>query len=110
MYNREIHGFCSEFYTVEESIEVVVTTRGQSERIRIDALRDERTGTYCTKAYIGEHVSLPPTYPQTNGTFDRSRTSFRVWVDYELPWTDRESADQALGQALSFLRERCSNG
>ena len=31
MYNREIHGFCSEFYTVEESIEVVVTTRGQSE-------------------------------------------------------------------------------
>ena len=110
MYNRKWHDFCSEFYTVEKSIEVVVTTGGQSERIRIDALRNEMTGTCCTKAYIEEHVSLQPTYPQTSGKFDRSPRSLRVWVDYELPWTNWDSADEALGQALSFLRERCSSG
>ena len=110
MYNRESHDFCSEFYTVEKSIEVVVTIQGQSQRIRIDALRDETTGRCCTKAYIEEHLSLQPTYPQTNGKFGRSPTGFRLWVDYDLPWTNRDSADEALGQALSFLREHCSSG
>ena len=39
MYNSTTHSFCSEFYTIEKSIEVVVTIKGQEERIRIDALR-----------------------------------------------------------------------
>ena len=108
MYNSQQHGFCSEFYTVEKSIEVVVTIRGEDETIRIDALKDELIGRYKTKAYREEHVTLQPTYPQTQGAFDRQPQDYRVWVDYALPWTDRESADGALNQALDFLSDRCS--
>jgi hypothetical protein len=42
--------FCEEFYLVEKSIEVVVKIAGESERIRIDALRSH-SGDYSTKAY-----------------------------------------------------------
>ena len=44
MYDKKTHTFCSEFYTVEKSIEVVVTIQGQGKRIRIDSLRDGETG------------------------------------------------------------------
>ena len=110
MYDANTHSFCSEFYTIEKSIEVVVTIQGEADRIRIDALRDAKTGDYCTKAYIETHLTLQPTYPQTGGSFDRNPEDVRVWVDYDLPWTNRDSADAALGQALGFLKERCSNG
>ena len=48
MYDTKMHGFCSEFHTIEKSIEVVVSIQGESKRIRIDALRDDITGDYCT--------------------------------------------------------------
>ena len=110
MYDRKMHAFCSEFYTIEKSIEVVVTIQGQSERIRIDSLQEENTGNYSTKAYIERGLTLQQTYPQTRGSFDRDPENFRVWVDYDLPWTHQDSADAALGQAVGFLKERCSNG
>ena len=87
-----------------------MTIQGEADRIRIDALRDAKTGDYCTTAYIETHLTLQPTYPQTGGSFDRNPEDVRVWVDYDLPWTNRDSADAALGQALGFLKERCSNG
>ena len=107
MYDTERHAFCSEFYIVEKSIEVVVNIGGQSEQIRIDALRNGETEVYSTNAYIWRHVTLQPTYPQTEGTFDKEQEKTRVWADFDLPWTNRDSADAALGQALGFLRERC---
>ena len=109
MCDKKTHTFCSEFYTVEKSIEVVVTIQGQGTRIRIDSLRDGETGNYSTRAYIAMHLTLQPTYPQTSGSFDSNPRDFRIWVDYDLPWTHRDSADAALGQALGFLGERCSN-
>lgn len=107
MFDTERHGFCSEFYTIEKSIEVVVNIQGQDTQIKIDALKDGRSGKFSTKAYIEEHVTLQPTYPQTRGSYDREAEDFRVWVSYNLPWTDRDTADAALDQALGFLRERC---
>ena len=56
MYDANTHSFCSEFYTIEKSIEVVVTIQGEADRIRIDALRDATTGDYCTTAYIETHL------------------------------------------------------
>ena len=56
MYDANTHSFCSEFYTIEKSIEVVVTIQGEADRIRIDALRDAKTGDYCTTAYIETHL------------------------------------------------------
>lgn len=100
MFDDERHAFCAEFYTVEKSIEVVVLIRDEAKTVQIDALRDERAGTYSTRSSVLEHVTLQFS--------DREPESRRVWVSYDLPWTNRDSADAALGQALMFLRERCS--
>ncbi len=108
MYNKQQHGFCSEFYILEKTIEVVVRIKGEDERVKIDALKDEM-GKYSTKSYIEEHVTLQPTYPQTHGTFDKAPRDYRIWLDYDLPWTHRNTADDALNQALWFLKERCSD-
>ncbi len=111
MYNTELHAFCSEFYTVEKSIEVVVRRGGQSETVRIDALRNAKTGTFVASAYIQRHVTLQPTYPQTGDGFDKKPEDFLVWTAWvEFPWTDRDSADEVLGQALGFLEEHCDQG
>ena len=112
MYDTERHAFCSEFYTVEKSIEVVVRIGGESRTVRIDALRDRKRdgkeGAFSTSAYIQENVTLQPTYPQTDNNFDKKPENFRVWVQIYLPnILLANSADSALGQALGFLRERC---
>jgi len=107
MLNRKSYPFCNEFYTVEKSIEVVVTIQGESCSIRIDALFNLDGSKYSTRAYILEDVTAQPTYPQTNNVFSRKPESMRVWIKYDLPWTDRASADDALAQALGFLGERC---
>ena len=88
----------------------MLTSTGEDEQIRIDALRSAQTGTYHTAAYILTHLTLQPTYPQTGESYDRNPEDFRVWVKFDLPWTDRDAADDALVQALGFLEERCSNG
>ena len=62
-----------------------------------------------TAAYIEEEITVQPTYPHTDGDFSRPQESVTVWIDYNLPWTDRDSADAALAQALGFLKERCSD-
>jgi len=98
---------CSEAYIIETSVEVVAEIGGESQTIRIEALCDLRDGHYCTRAYRQEHVVLQPAYPQTGEKYDRAPEVFRVWVDYNLPWTHREDADGALSQALGFLSERC---
>jgi hypothetical protein len=101
--------FCNEFYFVEKSIEVVVTLKatGEPHRIRIDALYSpDSTIKYSTSSYIEEDVTVQPTYPQTDGKFDRKPERFRIWTAYDLPWTDRNSADDVLAQALGFLEER----
>lgn len=110
MFNNKRHGFCSEFYTVEKSIEVVVSLQGDPEQIRIEALRDERNSPakYSTRAYRLEPVTLQPTYPKTKDSHDSPPKDFQIWVDYDLPWTATNSADDALMHALGFLRERSS--
>ncbi|WP_040551577.1 hypothetical protein [Rheinheimera nanhaiensis] len=108
MFNNQKHGFCSEFYTVKKTIEVVVPIQGADERIRIDALEDGQTGKFSTKAYIEESLTIQPTYPQSNGAFSRKPQDYRIWVDYNLPWTNRDTVDDALNQALGFLKEKCS--
>ena len=106
MLQRDIFEFCSEFYEVEKSIEVVVSD-GLG-RIRIEALRSLDDGHYSTTAYIQERVILQPAYPRIDGSPSESPKEYTIWVQYTLPWTHGESADEALFQALGFLRERVS--
>lgn len=110
MYNPRSHSFCSEFYIVEKTIEVVVSIQGQNERIRIDALQRLPSADYSTRAYIEDEFTFQPTLPKQNGQFIRKPESHRIWVVYDLPWVHANSADAALRRALSFLKERCSDG
>ena len=108
MYNKTAHAFCQEFYTLVKSIEVAVRLQGEARYVRIDSFKNEHTGKYSTSAYLSESVTLQPTYPQTNGKFDQPPQEFKVWVDYDLPWVDANTEDDALRQALGFLGERVS--
>jgi hypothetical protein len=106
MQTPERFSFCSEFCVVAKVVEVVVNLGGANRTVRIEAL-DRFYSTqpsYSTRAYIQESVTVQPTYPQSNGRFERKPESMRVWVPYDLPWTDRDSADGAIEQALGFLR------
>jgi hypothetical protein len=94
--------FASEFHVVAKSVEVVVKINGQAERVRIDAL--DQSGTFTTKAYIEIAFMLQRAYPKDS---DGMPEEVRLWVDYDLPWVSRNSADAALAQALSFLGEVC---
>jgi hypothetical protein len=110
MFDKSLHDFCSEFYILEKSIEVEVLLENERVRIKIDALKNERTGEYRTKAYREEHFSLQPTYPQAVGPDDRQVEDFRIWVGYDQPFLQsrRESVDAVLRQALGSLKEKCS--
>lgn len=109
MINSSNINFCEESYVVEKIIEVVVQISGEPRTIRIEALRSLPQGKYSTRAQIEENVTVQPTYPQTGSKFDQKPKDVCIWVNYSLPWTDRESADEALNQALGFLKERCSS-
>ncbi len=108
MLDPSAYDFCSEFYIVEKAIEVVVSIGGETQQIRIEALYGPNSTTrYSTRAYIKEDVTVQPTYPQDSEGFGKKPESVSMWVDYDLPWTARNSADDALAQALGFLGERC---
>jgi hypothetical protein len=109
MYDKAIHDFCSEFYSVEKTVEVVVNRNGQTSTVRLEALRDEENGHYCTRAYIEEAVTLQPTYPQSMGKFERKSEDFRIMVPFpDFPWVNSDTAESALRQSLGFLKERCT--
>jgi hypothetical protein len=104
MLNPKDYSFCNEFYIVEKSVEVVVTLGGEARRVRIDALRDH-AGKYSTHSYIKDEIKAHLTYRREHD--EDGQKSVGLWLDYDLPWTDRSSADEALSQALHFLSERC---
>ena len=93
----------SEAYEVAKTIEVVATYGGQPRRVRIDALEDLHSpGQFSTKAYIEEDLRIQPSFPAPGLT---GLQSYRVWVALDHAWTNRQSADAALEQALAFLND-----
>ena len=111
MISKINYGFSSGAYIVEKTIEVVVKIGGVSETIRIEALRDLKNGRYSTREFIKKNVAdvtTQPTYPVAGNEHGGSPHDFSIWVFYDLPWTDGESADEVLSEALSFLEERCN--
>lgn len=110
MINDSVLEKCTEVYEIEKTIEVVVTLKSSHEprHVRIEALRDlSNNNKYSTTAYVRENILVQPTYPRSNGNFDRKHSEMEIWIDYDLPCTDGDSADAVLTRALGFLRERC---
>jgi hypothetical protein len=101
------YSFVSEFYIIEKAVEVEVRIAGEPKRIRIEAQYRAGIGPpYSTGAYIREEIAATPAYPHPKGSAPARPAPF-VWVTYNLPWTARDSADDAIAQALRFLRTEC---
>jgi len=95
---------CSEFYEVAKTVEFVKSYGGEDRYFRINALLHPGSERYSTSAYIRESVTLQPTYPQTHGNFDRKPEDMQVWAVFgNIGWTDRNTAEEAIEQALGFL-------
>lgn len=104
MLNVDGHPNCFEFDVVEKAIKVSVTLiAGGESRIRIEALRDVHTGNYSTSSYVQRSFKL--TASDDEGGQEAEMT---IWVDYELPWTNAKTADDALNSVLAWLRGKCT--
>ena len=109
MLDPEDFPFCSEFYVVEKSIEVVVAMNGDSRCVRIDALHDLKQDRYCTRVYIKKSVFLEPAYPADKEA--GRQEPVEIWSDWtSAPWTVGKSADEVLESTLSFLHKCCVGG
>lgn len=106
--SEQIANVFSGLCRVEAAVEIEdrFLPSGEHERIRIEVLKDARTGEYSAAAYRQEHVKLQPEYPQSYGKYDQDPCVFRAWVDYELPFTQGKSADEVINSALDFLARR----
>lgn len=95
---------CSAFYEVVKTVEFVKPHGGKDTCFRIDALFDPQSGRYSTTVYYQEDFRLQPAFPVSNGNFTTNPGDFSVWVPFpNAAWTDRDSAEQAIEQALGFL-------
>ena len=104
MINPKSYSNCSEFYEVVKSVEFVKNIGGEDRYLRIDALFHPQAGTCSTAAYIRESVTLQPTYPQSQGQFDRKAENMEIWAVYSnIGWTSRATPEEAIEQALGFL-------
>lgn len=81
MIEPTIYEFCSEFYIVEKTVELVLG----NEEIRIEALLDPNEpgrNRYKTRCYIKKDVTLQPTYPNTSSSgsikFERKPENMQV--------------------------------
>jgi hypothetical protein len=93
--------FCSEFYAIENSVEVVVSMKGTDRRVRIDVLHDLKQGGYRASVYMLRDVTWKVPQPAPLATAQ----IWTAWIDF--PSVQGKTAEEALSRALSFLGERC---
>ncbi|MBB4347963.1 hypothetical protein [Aliirhizobium cellulosilyticum] len=90
----------SEHYVVARTEIVVANINGEDHHIRVEALDDQK-GSFSTRAYILRSVKVGYEFPiPSDGLYAD------MWLDFDLPWTHRDTAEGAIKQALSFLFER----
>lgn len=95
---------CSEFYEVAKTVEFVMPYGGKDTQFRIEALHDLQSGRYSTRVLYQVDFHLQPSYPVVSGKFTSKSGDFPLWVPVpNAAWTDRDTADDAITQALGFL-------
>ncbi|MFG1465968.1 hypothetical protein V5F77_24120 [Xanthobacter sp. DSM 24535] len=99
--------FAGEFYVIEKTVELVFQMRGESETVRIEALRGAPAGGYSIRARILRHFVLQPSFPLENGIRRDPPGDYEVWVPLApaLPWVDEATADEAIERALGWLKQ-----
>jgi hypothetical protein len=109
MLDPDAFPFCSAFYVVEKSIDLVVMIKGDSTWVRIDALHDLKQERYRTRVYIKKSIFLEPAYPADQEA--GRQEPVEIWSDWiGAPSSVGKSADEVLESTLSFLRECCVGG
>lgn len=107
MIQSTAYSKCSEFYEVAKIVEFVMPHAGEDTQFRIEVLHDLQSGRFSTSVYYKEHFHLQPSYPVVNGNFSKQTADFQVWVPFpNAAWIDRDTADEAITQALGFLGAR----
>ncbi len=96
MLEIEKFKFCSEFYTIEKSIEVVINHR----IFRLDAMKNEHTKKYSVNAYEYESFTLQLSHTKTQPN------NYNLLCRYDLSSFIEDSADDALRTALFFLNTK----
>ncbi len=94
----------NEAYEVVKTVEVV----GYNKKIyRIEVLKcfSNPHVPFLVNYLIEDYVTVQPTYPQTEGKFERQPESINVWRQTREPWVVAQTAEGALAEALSFLAE-----
>jgi hypothetical protein len=95
--------YATEFYTIERTVELVANER----TYRIEVLEQNKGAKrFVTRIYQQEDIVAQPAYPMSSNQYDRKPQIYSIWESIDVGWTDRDTADGALQQALGFLGER----
>jgi len=91
---------------LEEVEKVVYLTHASKDgkhvnRYRVEAVRDTK-GNYSTVVYRQLDVIIQPSEITDGQQLKPQRE--RMWVHQAVPWTDRQSADDAIRQLLSLWK------
>ena len=94
--------FTNEFYIIEKTVELLVPTKnGESINIRIEALYDCHKGIYQTKSYLKKECKFAFKSSEDETIYEKS-----IWIeDCNAPWTEKDTADEAIEQAISFIKK-----
>lgn len=105
MYDKELHGFCREFYTFVTSVQVLVSIQKREREVKVEIWRDEKSKLFVARVYIqvGVPGSGSSVEQENSGVLERAEG----WAPFpNFPHVNLPKAEVALGQALGFLRDR----
>ncbi|MGY3575298.1 hypothetical protein [Bradyrhizobium sp. USDA 4504] len=96
--------YASEFYIIERTVELVANKN----TYRIEVIKSVAGAEhYSTRVYQREDYVLQPAYPWSSANgYERKPETVEMWKSIDVGWTQRDTADGALNQALGFLGER----
>ena len=104
MLDFDIHSHCIEYSVVEKTIIIYTEIYGENRHVKIEALHDLKNNNYFTRGYYEKTFTLQPSENYENGKYLDKAESYKTWVTFDdLPWTNRQTADEAIKQALSLL-------
>ncbi|MCY1368806.1 hypothetical protein D9M69_558070 [compost metagenome] len=104
MINPVTYQNCSEFYEIVKTVEFVMRHGGEDMQFRIEALHDVQAKRYSTRVSYHQYFRLQPSYPIVGGSFANNPEDISLWVPFpNAAWTDRDTAEGAIEQALGFL-------
>lgn len=106
MFNDDTFKFCFEAREVTKIVEVaVLLPRWGESLVRIEAVKDLRSGKYSANVFLYQEVQLKTISAGTLNSH-RDHTQLIEFPQFP-PVLSKDTEEQALRSALSFLHDRC---